>query len=496
MEDSSFSISKSTFVRGSKCVTSLYLNKYHSDLRDSTSESTQALFDTGHEVGKLARQLFPGGVNSDYFDDFNVSRAVEKTWQLINNGQKVIYEAAFIYDECLAIIDMLVIDSGNWFAYEVKSSTSVKEEHILDVSYQYYVIKNAGIDLKDVFVVFLNNQYVRTGELDIKELFIVESVSQQVSDNLEHIAMEAKRFKDILTLKEIPQIGIGEYCSKPHECDFSSYCWKDVPEFSVFDIAGLSWKKKMELYNAGIIKMIDVPGSFKLNDSQKLQIDSLRDDNDRVNKPSLNLFLSELSYPLYFLDFETIRPAIPLFDNSRPHQQIPFQYSLHRLDRSQSQPTHCEFLADASEDPRKPLIESLLNSIQSVGDIIVYYLPFEKNRLSELARDFPEFQKAIASLIPRLKDLIVPFKNKSFYRPAMNGSNSIKDVLPALVPEFSYSNLAINNGDLASLAFMKLLNRNLNEYEVSEIRQNLSKYCGLDTYAMVRILWELQSKVN
>lgn len=483
-----YKLSKSTFMKGSQCIKSLYLNKFHKDLRDPVSESKQAIFDTGHQVGDLAQNLFPGGINSDFSLDLDADKASAKTLELIKSGQKVIYEAAFIYDECLAVMDILVNDGKVWKAYEVKSSTSAKEEYKLDASYQYYVIENSGIHLDDISIVYINNQYVRQGELVINELFSIESVLDTARSNIDLIQESIAAYKKILESGKIPEMGIGEYCSKPYDCDFLSHCWKHIPEDSIFDISGMFTKKKFDLYNSGIVKISDIPADFKLNANQQLQVNSALNNSSFVDNSKIKSFLSSLIYPLFFLDFETIRPAVPVYKNHRPYQQIPFQYSLHIISKQGDNPFHFEFLATGIEDPRKALIESLIEQTKGTGDILVYNETFERKRLEEIARDFPEYTNDIESMLVRLKDLMIPFKDKHYYKPEMRGSYSIKEVLPALVPELKYDSLAINNGDLASITFMKIVNKEYSESEVEKLRRDLLEYCKLDTFAMVKIL--------
>lgn len=483
-----YKLSKSTFMKGSQCIKSLYLNKFHKDLRDPVSESKQAIFDTGHQVGDLAQSLFPGGINSDFSFDLDADKASAKTLELIKSGQKVIYEAAFIYDECLAVMDILVNDGKTWKAYEVKSSTSAKEEYKLDASYQYYVIENSGIHLEDVSIVYINNQYVRQGELDIFELFSIESVLDIARSSINVIRESIVAYKKILESGKIPEMGIGEYCSKPYDCDFLSHCWEHIPEDSIFDISGMFTKKKFELYNSGIVKISDIPANFKLNANQQLQVNSALNNSSFVYSSKIKSFLTSLNYPLLFLDFETIRPAVPVYKNHRPYQQIPFQYSLHIVSNQGCDSLHFDFLATGLEDPRKALIESLIEQTKGTGDILVYNETFERKRLEEIARDFPEYTNDIESMLMRLKDLMIPFKDKYYYKPEMRGSYSIKEVLPALVPELKYDGLTINNGDLASITFMKIVNKEFSESEVERIRKDLLEYCKLDTLAMVKIL--------
>ncbi len=488
-------LSKSSFLKGLQCGKGLYLYKHHYDWADEISDSQQAIFQTGHNVGKLAQTLLPGGVDASlpFGDHPGSDEQVRLTTQLIDSGQKVIYEAAFLFDEVLVIADIMVRWGNKWKLYEVKSSTGVKEVHYPDAAVQYYVISKCGLDVADVSIVYINNKYTRHGELDVSQLFSIQSVWNEVNEMQYAVEEDIKRFKKLLAQKEIPRMDIGPYCSDPYLCSFIGYCWKDIPANSVFDIGGMQAKKKFAMYNEGIVRLEDIPLDYPLNASQYLQVESYRKRSTHIDKKAVKEFLDSLSYPLYFLDFETINPAVPLFDNAHPYQQIPFQYSLHCKDTSGSETEHYEFLADAAGDPRIPFVESLLRDIGKKGDILVYNQAFESTRLKELERDFPGYSKRINNVLSRITDLMVPFKQKHYYTHEMNGSYSIKSVLPALVPEMSYSELEIGEGGTASRAFESLYFEE-DADRVSEVRRQLLAYCGTDTLAMVKIFEVLGTK--
>ncbi len=365
--------------------------------------------------------------------------------------------------------------------------------YIPDAAVQYYVISNSGLAIADVSIIYINNQYTRQGELEADKLFTIESVKDQVIEMQASVKDNIKSFKKLLALKNIPQMDIGPQCSNPYACSFTGYCWKDIPQNSVFSIAGMTSKKKFALYNDGIVTLEDIPDDAPLNDSQWLQVESYKNRTSHIDKKAVADFIKSLSYPLYFLDFETFNPAVPLFNNSRPYQQITFQYSLHYKETPISDPLHFEFLADASGDPRIPFIEKLLKDIGKKGDIVVYNKPFESTRLKELARDFPVYADRIEAVLLRIKDLMIPFRQKQYYTPEMNGSYSIKAVLPALVPEMSYSTLEIGEGGTASRAFESLYFEE-DGTRKNEIRRHLLEYCGTDTLAMVKI-YEVLNKL-
>ncbi len=479
-------LSKSSFLKGIQCVKQLYLYKHHYDWQDPISEAQQAIFDRGTNVGILAQQLFLGGAKATD-DPRETDMAVVRTRELINKNIHVIYEAAFLFDDVLVISDIIVKSGSRWKIYEVKSSTSVTEPHIYDAAVQYYVLKNSGLDVSDISIVYLNNQYVRRGKLDIQELFTIESVLLPVKEQWDFVTEKVSALKKVLRKKSIPAINIGPQCHNPYDCSFLGYCWKDVPGYSIFNIAGMRTDKKFELFNSGKLKLQDIPEDFKLTSNQRIQVDSEINRNTIIDKEGIKEFLDSLSYPLYFIDFETFMPAVPLYDDSRPYQQIPFQYSLHFQKSKGSELQHAEFLADGKSDPRIPFIENLLRDTEGEGNIIVYNQSFEMNRLKEIAEDFPKYKNQITERLERIKDLMLPFQKKYYYNPAMKGSYSIKNVLPALVPEMSYDGMVIAEGGAAMNVFEALINET-DPKVIEKTRKDLLEYCKMDTLGMVKIL--------
>ena len=459
---------------------------------DQLSEMQKAIFKRGTDVGKLAQELYPGGIDASPKNQFEYDKAAKLTKELLQKKQKVIYEASFNFNDVLSIADIVVNEKNALKVFEVKSSTSISEIYIQDAALQYWVIKNSGYKIKDFSIVYINNQYVRKGKLDLNKLFITESVLNLILPMQNWVEENVNRFKKVLSKKTIPQIDIGEHCYDPYVCGFYQYCRKHIPENSVFDLSGIHLTKKYEMYRDGIIRLEDINDEIKLSINAALQLDVYRSKQDLIDKKAIKEFLSDLKYPIYFMDFETFQPAVPMFDNSRPYQQIPFQYSLHFKKNKKSKIEHFEFLAEAGQDPRIKFIESLLQNTKNNGDILTYNKSFEVLRLKEIAEAFPKYKKEIEERISRVKDLMIPFQKKYYYTNDMQGSYSIKYVLPALVPELSYENLEINEGGLASIAFESLYYET-DMIKISETRNNLLKYCKLDTLAMVKILEKLES---
>ena len=484
-------LSKSSFIKGLQCEKHLFLYKYHYNEMDEFSEMQKAIFRRGTDVGVLAQQLFPNGTVATEGSPPNYKKGLKKTSEQIQQGGKIIYEAAFQFNEVLAINDIIVREGKKWNAYEVKSSTSISETYLNDAALQYYVISNSGININDFSIIYINNQYIRKGELDINELFTIESVIDSILPMQNFVEENVERLKKVISRREMPKVDISEHCHNPYTCSFFNYCRGHIPEDSIFDFSGMHLKKKYELYRDGIIKLDDVPDDYSLNKNNGIQLDVYKSGEPLIDKDANEKFLSDLDYPLFFMDFETFQPAVPLYDNSKPYQQIPFQYSIHLKEKKDGELKHFEFLAEPGEDPRVKFIEGLLNDAKGKGDIVVYNKSFEITRLKEIARDFPEYSDEIEKLILRIKDLMIPFQRKYYYAPEMKGSYSIKAVLPSLVPELSYDELEINEGGLASITF-ESLQTETDMIIFAETREQLLEYCKLDTLAMVKILEKLE----
>jgi len=484
-------LSKSSFIKGLQCEKHLYLYKYHYNEMDELSEMQKAIFQRGTNVGELAQQLFPGGTVATKGSPPNYNKGLQKTGDLIKQGEQIIYEAAFQFNKVLSIADIIVKEKDRWNIYEVKSSTSISETYLNDAALQYYVISNSGIEINDFSIVYINNQYIRKGELDLNELFMNESVLEYILPLQNFVEENVERLKKVISKKEMPDIDIGEHCHNPYTCGFFNYCREHIPDDSIFDFSAMHLKKKYELYSDGIIKLDDIPDDYSLNKNNGIQLEVYKSGEPLIDKDAIENFLSNLNYPLFFMDFETFQPAVPLYDNSKPYQQILFQYSVHLKENEDGELKHFEFLAEQGEDPRTKFIEGLLNDTKGEGDIVVFNKSFEITRLKEISRDFPQYADEIEKLILRIKDLMIPFQRKYYYAPEMKGSYSIKAVLPALVPELSYNELEINEGGLASITF-ESLQVETDMMIIAEKREQLLEYCKLDTLAMVRILEKLE----
>ena len=479
-------LSKSQFIRGLQCQKSLWLYRHRSDLRTEPDEAQQAVFASGTNVGVLAQQLFPGG-EEIIFDFRKIRENVQRTKDLIGAGVATIYEASFIHDDVLVMVDILHEGEDGWEMYEVKASTGVKEVHENDVAVQYYVLTGCGLDLDKACLVHINNQYERQGNLDIGQLFTIEDITDTAVSKQSCVADELGCLKDMLEGSE-PNIDIGLQCSDPYPCDFSDHCWKHVPDYSIFNLTRLFSSKKFELYYKGVLTFEDMPADYPLSHAQQLQMDAELHDKEFIDKEDIKDFLATISGPVGFLDFETFMQAVPSFDGQRPYQQLPFQYSLHIQDNGRL--SHYEFLAEPGSDPRKAFAERLIQDLTKCESILVYS-SFERTILNKLAEYLPRRAKELKLIIKRFVDLMAPFQAKDYYTKEMKGSYSIKKVLPALVPELSYDNLGISDGGMAMQAYAQMQSMT-DQTTIDKMKHDLLKYCELDTLAMVKILEKLE----
>ena len=484
-------VTKTSFMRGNRCLKSLYLHKYYPELRDGADEKTQGILSRGIGIGVLARQLYPGGIDVSPERAGDFAAAAEKTWKYMARGAEVLYEAAFLHEKVMCMTDILVREGDAWRACEVKSATGISPVHIMDAAMQYHVMTKAGVALKDISLIHVNSTYQRSGEVAPRVLFHERSVLEKVLVMQEAVQCSLARQQRVLEADDVPEIDIGEHCFSPVPCDFRGHCWGKIPEGSVFDIVHMPKQRMVELYRSGVESMADIPEGCGLNAAQRLQVSCYKSGKPYINREKLREFLNTFEYPLYFLDFESATPAVPFFDGLRPYQHVPFQYSLHYCSGEGAEPEHMEFLGTGNGDFRKEFIKNLLGHTEKKGHIMVYDKSFEQGRLRDLGQVFPEYNGAIQERIARIRDLMVPFRNRYYYTPAMKGRYSIKNVLPALVPELSYSSLAIRDGYGAMNAYERLRK----EKDVSvreEIISNLKAYCRMDTLAMVKILRHIE----
>jgi len=485
-------LSKSQFLIGLQCPKALWFNTFRKDLKPEVDAATQAGFDAGKEISVLAQSYFFGGV--EVTGNFLESAGAEKlTRELIENGHTTLYEAAAIHptDGSHARIDVLkkVKDSNTWDLIEVKSSTEVKDYHLDDLSLQYHVFSGSGFRINKCYMMLVNNSYSRAGAINPKALFKLEDVSEQIIQKQHEVILKVETLTAVLESKSEPEEEIGARCKDPFECDFKQHCWKDVPNYSIYNVFA---SKKADM----IAKLIDsyevknisqdlIPKGLKALDLEAFLTGKIIKD-----KRNISAFLDQLEYPLHYLDYETIGPAIPVYDGTRPYERIPFQFSLHiQRERDQSL-EHYEFLCKEKIDPRERFIKTLVSHCGSAGSIIVYNKSFEASCNERLGDTYPEYSEALREINKRMVDLLIPFKRRWLYNPIQNGSASIKAVLPAF-STLSYKELEISGGEEASSKYLAFAEGKLSTESETSLFHDLSEYCSLDTYAMKLLIDKL-----
>jgi len=485
-------LSKSLILKGLQCQKALWLTKNPPDFDFPAQPDLEAKFRAGTEVGILAQQLFPGGIEVPY-EGLSFPGQLARTKQLIDSGADIIYEASFSFSAIFIKVDILVRDADGeknaWQIHEVKMGTSVKEVNLDDVAVQHYVLNGCGLSVSKSFLVHIDNTYVRQGAVEVDKLFTSEDISLKVAARQQSLPEIVTELRETMRESDEPDIDIGSYCNDPYECDFIPYCWQHIPENSIFDLKGRGIKK-FDYYNQGIIRFEDLPLD-ELNQAQCQQVESTLKKQNSTDVDKVKEFLDTLWYPLCHLDFETFNTPIPKFDGTRPYQQMPFQFSLHIQQEAGVEPQHYEYLAQSGIDPRRELIEQLLTIIPADACVLTYNQAFEKGVLRNLAERFPDLAEAIELRLANVRDLMVPFRKREVYRWKMHGSYSIKEVLPAMVPDLSYSGLEIADGMAAMRAYHEMCVLD-DPVALAELRRSMLRYCRLDTLAMVRILGELE----
>jgi len=484
-------LSKSQYIKGLQCHKSLWLTKNRPQLIPETDAQKQHMFDTGHEVGELAKQLFPGGTEIA-FDSGNFQGMIDKTADAIAGGAEVIYEASFRAHDVFIMADILVRNGAFWDLYEVKASTQVKPYHENDAAIQYYVL-NSLFPVGKAHIVHVNTDYIFTGRLDVHQLLTITDISETVAGLQDSIEANLASIATILDQDE-PEIPIGLQCSDPHDCDFKPYCWESVPCPSVFDLYRLGGKDKFALYHQGMATYADVK-NMAMTPTQELQVKTSLSGEIHIDAYRIGEFISSAEYPINFLDFETFSSAIPKYEGQQAYRAIPFQYSLHVL-HADGELEHKEFLADEQADPRHALTAHLLNDVSPTGTIVAFNKGFEQSVIKSLAAMFEQQETALLEMNKRFIDLIDPFRKLMYYHPDFNGSFSIKSILPALFPdedELDYKNLEVQGGEMAMIAYASL-EQVENDDERQKTRASLLAYCKLDTLAMVAI-WRKLSNI-
>lgn len=480
-------LSKSDFLKYQCCPSYLWLWKHKPELVPTDEEEAiNRRLEQGNEVEAKAREIFPEAT----LITSRGSKAKEDTDVLVSENAKTLFQATVITESgLLAMADVIKKNNDDtWTLYEVKSTNSIKPEHIYDVTFQRIAFEEAGYEISSVQVIHLNKEYVRRGSINTKELLTFTDVSEKVEKIHPIIKQQIDDALELVNRIDEPSSCSCRLKTRSGHCPTFHYFNPDIPEYSVFNISRIGGKKLGLLVDGEIYDVKDVPADLELTITQKNQVQVAKTKVPIVNKESIKELCSEVEFPLYFLDYETVSTAIPLYSGCSPFQQLPFQYSLHVKQNEDSELEHFEYLATDNETaPMEELLKSLSQNIGKTGSVIVWHKSFETGRNTEMAKAYPEYADFLASVNNRVFDLMDVFSKQHYVHHAFKGSSSIKYVLPVLVPEFSYKELDIQNGLSASIRWYEAVTGSVSNEEAQQIYDSLIIYCCLDTLAMVKI---------
>jgi predicted RecB family nuclease len=471
----------------------LYLEVHQPELAAELDDASKAVMEQGHQVGLVAQKAFPGGVMVEA-GHTELAKAVKATRELIAKSEApAIFEATFQYEGVLVRTDVLKRSgrSGHRLI-EVKSSTKVKPHYAYDIAIQRHVLTGADIEVKQASLMHLNREYVFDGkEYDVSQLFVEAEIRPGDAVSETEISDRLKEQFRILNRSKPPDIKPGAQCEDPYICEFYDQCNPELPADHVSFLPGIRTTKVEELTAAGIISIKKIPATFRLSEKQRRAVDSVKSGKPFIN-PELADELGSLKYPLCFMDFETVFPALPRFAKMAPYDHIPFQWSVHRQEKTGQPLKHFEFLAENDSDPRLPFVDSLCKVVAGAGNIVVYNISFELSRLNDLARWLPKYEPTIEAIKGKMWDLLDAVR-RHVYHPAFAGSFSLKSVLPAFLPEMTYETLEVAEGTAAGLVWTRFIEPATPPPEKSRLRQDLLAYCKHDTLALVKLLEVLRT---
>ena len=489
-------LTKTNFLIYKDCAKNAWLKVHKRDIYYSKplSQFDLTIIDTGNEVDALARKLFPNGILLPDQD------STIQTKNLINSHEPILYQPVFETEKFKAISDILVWDESfqAYDLYEVKASNSGDDKkakddlYANDLAFQFNILRSLEVPINRLYIIRLNSDYVRGADLILNQLFTQEDFTDRVFSCVDSVQAEMKEAFDILSSDQEP-FGSCKCIvrGRSAHCTTFEYSNPQVPKYSVHDISriGMSKKKLSELIDGGIFSILDVPKEFELSDIQRNQVNVAQSGKHTIQHEGLKDFLSQINFPISFLDYETFPAGIPRFTGYSPFNQIPFQFSLHVFSEGNKEPSHTEFLFTESKNPDIAFIKALQEKVPDSGSIIVWNKRFEMGINTQLGERNPEYKAFLDGINARVVDLEETFKKQHFVHPGFKGKTSIKSVLPTLVPSLSYKELDISEGATASDTWNKIVSGEYSKQESLEKADNLRVYCKLDTYAMFAI-WE------
>ena len=479
-------LSKSRYISGTQCHLRLWYDTHRRDLATAPGEALQAVFETGHEVGEAACRRFPGG-HLVAHDHRHVPQALEETRQVVEAGvAPAVFEAAFEHERVLVRADVIErLPGGGWRLVEVKSTTRLKDVFLLDLAVQLWVLRGAGLDVREAAVLTLDREYVYDGvRLDLDALFTMHPLFDEAVALLDTVGEQVRTMQHMLAQPAAPDIGPGAHCFTPYLCSYHAYCTQDMvaPAHGIDELPRLAASRRARLEAMGVEEIRDIPEDFPLTRLQRIVRRAVREGRGVVHR-NIGRAQAGIVLPVRHLDFETFAPAIPRFAGTSPYDQIPFLFSVH-IERDGAPPEHADYLHEGGDDPRPILADRLIAAAGREGTICTYSV-FERTVLSDLATALPDRAPALRAIQRRLFDLH-PVVRDGYYHPDFRGSFSIKSVLPVLVPGMGYGDLEVAEGQIAAVRYARAL-ASADCEERRRTFDDLRAYCARDTLAMVEL---------
>ena len=478
-------LTKSRLLSAHQCPKRLWLEVHQPEV--GKGESPERLFRIGRDVGAVARTLYPGGTLIEHV--FDPERAVQETqtW-LATPGSLTLFEAAFTTGACLTRVDIFQRDAqGQTRLIEVKASASVKNVHIIDCAIQTSILTQSGTPVHETALAHIDSSFVYPGDGDYQGLLVEQDLTEDVAEHLDGMPEWVEAIETGLQ-KGLPEIEPGDQCTAPYLCPFYDSCNAPGPEYPISILPGKR-AEKVRLLEEGLTDIRQIPEGYLTNERAEW-MRAVTVSGQADVRPEAAALLDDLDYPRYYLDFETVGPAIPIWAGTRPYEALTFQWSCHTETKNGSL-NHSEFLADGSDAPMRACAESLLETIGMTGPIFTYS-SYEKTTIRNLAARYPDLAPALEALLARLVDLL-PITKANYYHPALKGSWSIKSVLPTIAPELAYDDLGeIQEGMAAADGFLEMITPGTTEERRGALRDSLLRYCRLDTEAMWRLTFVLR----
>ena len=491
-------LSKSDYLLYLKHPAWLWLKKHDKSKLPPMTDNTQAVLDAGNLFESYAERLFPDGIRLGFTDYASYLALPGQTMEALLGGAKTIFQARFATEQFTCICDIIsVVGDRQLDLYEIKSSTAAKPEHIIDLAFQAHVLEGCGFAVRNVYVVHVNNTYVRNGEINPNDFCKVADVTDKVTAKKAYTDEHILKALDTLQQTEMPNLSpalAGNGAIKDWLAIFKSIV--TPPKGSIYELCSISANTVEQLESIGVELIKDIPGDFHLTTAQALQVNATKLNQQLIDEAAIRKLLSSYSYPIYFLDYETFASIVPPFDGLRPYQQLPFQYSLHILDSPDGKLRHEEYLHREGSNPAKPLAEALRRHIGDAGSVLAWNDSFEKTKNSTLAELVPELRDFLHGVNDRMQDLKLPFSKGWFVDKDFCGSASIKNVLPVLIPTLSYAELGIHEGGSAQRLWMQAVIDGKDSIDKEIMFADLLEYCQLDTLAMVEIFNVLRKLVG